>query len=94
MSFAILKKALTIFTKLTQNASFVIFDGVKDVTMKTKIEYQINKNYIIKKNRNVLVAQSEVNQQHRKLQKQQMKDLNNKVKELTQAMETLSLKIE
>ena len=44
-------------------------------------------------NRNVLLAKSKLNQQNRKSHKQQIKDLNNKVGELTQALETLILKI-
>ena len=46
------------------------------------------------KNRDVLPAKSKVNQQTRKPHTKQIKDLNNKVEEITQAMETLLLKIE
>ena len=45
-------------------------------------------------NRDILLAQSKLNQQNRKSHTQQIKDLNNKVEELTQALETLILKIE
>ena len=39
-------------------------------------------------------TKSEVNQQNRKSHTQQIKDLNNKVKELTQAVETLISRID
>ena len=41
------------------------------------------------KNRDMLLAKSEANQQNRKSLTQQIKDFNNKVEELTQAFETL-----
>ena len=44
------------------------------------------------KNREVLPARCKINQQNRKYHTQQLKDLNNKVEQLTQAMETLILK--
>ena len=40
-----------------------------------------------KKNRDMLLAKSKIYQQNRKSQTQQIKDLNNKVEELTQASE-------
>ena len=46
------------------------------------------------KNRDVLLARSKIYQQNRKSHTQQIKDLNNKIEELTQAMETLISKIE
>ena len=46
------------------------------------------------KNRDVLLARSKIYQQNRKSHTQQIKDLNNKVEELTKAMETLISKIE
>ena len=46
------------------------------------------------KNRDVLLARSKKYQQNRKSHTQQIKDLNNKLEELTQAMETLISKIE
>ena len=46
------------------------------------------------KNREVLLAKSKVYQQNRKPYTQQIKDLNNKIEELTQALETTILKIE
>ena len=46
------------------------------------------------KNRDVLLARSKIYQQNRKSQTQQIKDLNNKIEELTQVMETLISKIE
>ena len=61
--------------------------------MKTKTKYQINRKYIIK-NRDVLLAKSEVSQQNRKSHTKQLQDLSNKLEELTQAMETLTLKTE
>ena len=41
------------------------------------------------KNRDVLLARSKIYQQNRKSHTQQIKDLNNKIEKLTQAMETL-----
>ena len=49
------------------------------------------KNYF-EKNRDVLLAKSKVNQQNRKSHTQQIKDLNNKVEELTRAIERLNFK--
>ena len=49
MLFAKLKKVLIIFTKNIQNVNSVIIKEVQDVTMKTKINYQMNENYIMKK---------------------------------------------
>ena len=46
------------------------------------------------KNRDVLLARSKIYQQNRKSHTQQIKDLNIKIEELTQAMETLISKIE
>ena len=54
--------------------------------MQQKIYYE--------KNRDVLLARSKINQQKRKSHTQQIKDLNNKIEDLTQAMETLISKIE
>ena len=46
------------------------------------------------KNRDVLLARSKIYQQNRKSHTQQIKDLNNKIEELTQVMESLISKIE
>ena len=46
------------------------------------------------RNRDVLLAKSKIYQQNRKSYTQQIKDLNNKIEELTQAWETKILKIE
>ena len=46
------------------------------------------------RNRDVLLAKSKIYQQNRVSYTQQIKDLNNKIEELTQALETKSLKIE
>ena len=46
------------------------------------------------KNRDVLLARSKIYQQNRKSHTQQIQDLNNKIEELTQIMETLISKIE
>ena len=46
------------------------------------------------KNRDVLLARSKIYQQNRKSHTQQIKDLNNKIEELTQALETMISKIE
>ena len=42
----------------------------------------------------MLLAKSKIYQQNRKSHTQQIKDLNNQVEELTQALETIILKIE
>ena len=42
----------------------------------------------------MLLAKSKANQQNRKSQTQQIKDLNNKVEEITHALETLILENE
>ena len=46
------------------------------------------------KNRDVLLAKSKINQQNTKSHTQQLKDLNIKIEELTQAMERVFSKIE
>ena len=46
------------------------------------------------KNRYVLLSKYKENQQYRKFLTQQIKDLNNKIEELTQVLEKLILKIE
>ena len=46
------------------------------------------------KNREMLLAKSKIYQQNRVSYTQQIKDLNNKIEELTQALETKILKIE
>ena len=46
------------------------------------------------RNRDVLLAKSKIYQQNRVSYTQQIKDLNNKIEELTQALETKTLKIE
>ena len=46
------------------------------------------------KNRDALLAKSKINQQNRTSHTEQIKDLNNRIEELTQAMETLISKIE
>ena len=56
------------------------------ITKERKIYYE--------KSRDMLLAKSKTNQQNRKSHTQQINDLNNKVEELTQALETLILKIE
>ena len=47
--FAKLKKVLIIFTSNKENVISVILKEVRDVIMKTKIKYQINIKYIMKK---------------------------------------------
>ena len=59
---------------------------------KDKISNQHKKYY--EKNRDVLLARSKIYQQNRKSHTQQIKDLNIKIEELTQAMETSISKIE
>ena len=62
------------------------FDNKEKVSNQHKLYYE--------KNRDVLLARSKIYQQNRKSHTQQIKDLNNKVETLTQAMETLISKIE
>ena len=59
---------------------------------KDKISNQYKLYY--EKNRDGLLAKTKIYQQNRKSHTQQIKDLNNKIEELTQAMETLISKIE
>ena len=92
--FVILKKVLIIFTINIENVNHVILKEVQEGILKTKKKYRININYIMKKNRDILLAKSKVYQQNRKPYTQQLKDLNNKIEELTQTMETLISKIE
>ena len=94
MLFATLKKVLIIFTTKLANVNHVILKEVQEGILKTKKKYRININYIMKKNRDVLLARSKIYQQNRKSHLQQIKDLNNKIEELTQTMETLISKIE
>ena len=57
------------------------------------MNYQINENYIMKKNRDFLLSKSKLNQQNRnygrKIYKQQVQELNQKLQDLTQAIEML-----
>ena len=59
---------------------------------KDKISNQYKLYYEI--NRDILLARSKIYQQNRKSHTQQIKDLNNKIEELTQALETIILKTE
>ena len=59
---------------------------------KDKISNQHKKYY--EKNRDILLASSKIYQPNRKSHTQQIKDLNNKIEELIQALETLISKIE
>ena len=54
---------------------------------KDKISNQYKLYY--ERNRDVLLARSKIYQQNRKSHTQQIKDLNNKIEELTQALKTL-----
>ena len=47
--FAVLKKVLIIFTTNIENVNNVVYDEVRNVTMKTEKKYQINMKYIMKK---------------------------------------------
>ena len=62
------------------------FENKEKISNQHKIYYE--------KNRDILLAKSKIYQQNRKSHTQQIKDLNNKIKDLTQAMETLISKIE
>ena len=57
-----------------------------NLTNQRKIYYQ--------KNRDMLLTKSKIYQQNRKSHTQQITDLNNKVEEITQALEAIILKIE
>ena len=46
-----IKKVLIIFTTNIENVNSVISNEVRNVTMRIKINYQINENYITKKQR-------------------------------------------
>ena len=59
---------------------------------KDKISNQYKLYY--ERNRDILLARSKIYQQNRKSHTQQIKDLNNKIEELTQALETILLKSE
>ena len=59
---------------------------------KDKISNQ--QKFFYEKNRDVLLARSKIYQQNRKSHTQQIKDLNNKIEKLSQAMETLISKTE
>ena len=71
------------FTTNIENVNSVILKEVQDVTMKTNKNYQINEIYIMKKNRDVLLAKSKINQKNRnyerKIYKQQVQELNQKL---------------
>ena len=64
--------------------------------MRKKIKYQVNMKYIMKKNRDVLLAKSKINQQNRndekKIKKQQVQELNQKLQDLTQAIDMLKIR--
>ena len=62
------------------------FENKEKISNQHKLYYE--------KNRDILLARSKINQQNRKSHTQQIKDLNKKIEELTQAMETLISKIE
>ena len=57
---------------------------------KDKLSHQRKLYY--EKNKDFLLAKSKLYQQNRKSHTQQIKDLNNKIEELTQALETIILK--
>ena len=61
-------------------------DNKEKISNQRKLYYE--------KNREVLLAKSKIYQQNRISYTQQIKDLNNKIKELTQTVEMLNLKIE
>ena len=61
------------------------YDNKEKISNQHKIYYETN--------RDVLLAKSKLNQQNRKSHTQQIKDLNIKIEELTQAIETLISKI-
>ena len=94
MLFVILKKVLIIFTTNIENVNHVILKEVQDDILKTKKKISNQHKLYYEKNRDVLLARSKIYQQNRKSHTQQIKDLNNKIEELTQTMETLISKIE
>ena len=88
MLFAILKKVLIIFTTNIEKANYAIFnEAIRYYESKDKLSDKRKVYY--EKNEDFLLAKSKLNQQNRKAHTQQIKDLNDKVNELTQAMETL-----
>ena len=62
------------------------FDNKEKISNQHKVYYE--------KNRDILLAKPKKNQQNRKSHTQQIKNLNNKIEELTQSMKTLISKIE
>ena len=62
--------------------------------MKNKDKISNQHKIYYEKSRDVLLARSKIYQQNRKSHTQQIKDLNNKIEELTQTKETLISKIE
>ena len=94
MLFAILKKSIdNFYNKYRECKPCKIQRSMKcSYENKDKLSYQRKIYY--ENNRDMLLAKSKLNQQNRKSHTQQIKDLNNKVEELTQALETLILKIE
>ena len=62
------------------------FENKEKISNQHKLYYE--------KNRDVLLARSKIYQQNRKSHTKQIKDLNNKIEDLTQAMELLISKIE
>ena len=90
-----MEKAFVIFITNIEYVNLVIVKKVQNVTMKTKIKYQINKNYIMKKTEMCYLQSLKKSQQNRKYEiktdKKQIKDLNKKLEGLTQAIEKLKI---
>ena len=59
------ENVLIIFTTNIKNANRAIFSEASKVTMRIKINNQINEKYIMKKKRDVLLAKSKLNQEKR-----------------------------
>ena len=86
MLFAILKKVLISFTTNIENVNSVIIQEVRDITMKTKIKYQCNKKYIMKKieinfYRNKMIIAKKRSKEYKELQRSFV-ELQNKLKAL------------
>ena len=62
------------------------YENKDKITNQQKLYYE--------RNRDELLVKSKIYQKNRKSHKQQIKDLNNKIEQLTQVMETLFSKIE
>ena len=87
MLFEILNKVVINFTTNKENISLVILKKSTRRYYENKDERSNQQKLYSEKNRDVLLAKSKIDQQNRKTHTQQIKDLNNKLIEITLAME-------